>query len=378
MPTTTRPGVLDSMLDGVTDLVRRPVQSLLDALTAPHGTQSYVELVNPAWARHEVRATVRSIVRETPETVTLVLQPNANWQGFQPGQFVELSLVVDGVRHTRCYSPSSSPSDRHIELTARIHPDGTVSPRLATALQPGDVITLSQAQGTFTLQHPLPAHLLMVCAGTGITPLLSMLRTLAEDGHRGRITFVQYGADGDAMLAREVLAALSLRLRNLAVHFISTDRPASDDAVGGVFTSAHLTTLVDDLGACEAYACGPPALLDGLTDAFAAAGYGDHLHVERFTPPPVPENLAADAAGTVVFVRSSRQADSAGETLLTLAEANGLTPAYGCRMGICHTCTTTMHHGAVRDIRTGRVCSQPGSRIQPCVSIPLADTEVDL
>lgn len=374
MPSTLRP----PSVGAVADLVRRPLFGLLDALSTPHGADRYLDLANPAWSRRQVRATVRSVHHQVPGTVTLTLRPNGNWSGFEPGQFVELSLLIDGVRHTRCYSPANSAHDRDLELTARVHPGGKVSTQLDRMLRPGQVVLLSPAQGEFTLVHPLPEHLLFISAGTGITPLLSMLRTLLRDGHSGAITFVQYAATDNDVLYRHQLADLALRHPNVEVRYVYTDQPATDGDLAGFFEPAHLATIAPELTRAVAYACGPTALLDSLRDAFADAGHSDRLHLEAFTPPPVPTDLAADAAGEVHFARSGVSAETSGETLLELAEANGLTPAYGCRMGICHTCTTPMTSGAVRDVRTGRICTDAGTRVQLCVSVPLADTELEL
>jgi ferredoxin-NADP reductase len=374
VPSTLHPPVVGA----VTALVRRPLLGLLDALSAPHGADRYLDMAQPAWSRKQVRATVRAIAHPVPGTVTVTLRPNGNWAGFEPGQFVELSLLIDGVRHTRCYSPANSAHERDLELTARVHPGGKVSTQLDRALRPGQVVHLSAAQGEFTLVHPIAEHLLFVSAGTGITPLLSMVRTLLHDGHRGAITLVQYAATEADVLYRHELAALALQHSNLKLVNVYTDGPPATRGPAGLFQASHLAAFASELGRTDTYACGPPALLEGLRHAFDDLGHADRLHLEAFTPPPVPADLAADAAGEVSFTRSGISAETGGETLLELAEANGLRPAYGCRMGICHTCTTPMSSGAVRDVRTGRVCTEAGTRVQLCVSVPLADTALDL
>lgn len=237
---------------------------------------------------------------------------------------------------------------------------------------------MSQALGDFALPRALPAHLIFLCAGTGITPLLSMVRSLVEREHRGEMTFVQYAASDGGALYRHELAELALRCPNLRVLHVSTDETDSAVPINGLFSPAHLAAIEPDLSRAHVMACGPTALLDSIGAALAEQHLADRLTVESFAPPTVPDAIAADAAGLVRFARSETSAETRGETLLELAEANGLTPKYGCRMGICHTCTTPMTSGAVRDIRTGRVCAEPGTRVQICVSVPVADTELDL
>jgi ferredoxin-NADP reductase len=123
--------------------------SLLEALTYPHGVDRYVELVRPLLAKHEVRAEVTDVRRQTPRSVTLVLHPNENWRGLSAGQFVGLSVEIDGVRETRPYSPAGSEhaSDGALELTVSTHPDGKVSRHLRDAAKPGMIVGLTQAQG---------------------------------------------------------------------------------------------------------------------------------------------------------------------------------------------------------------------------------------
>ena len=170
--------------------------SLAGALTTPHGVDRYVELVRPSFSLSEARAEVVAVRRPTQRAVTLTLRPNANWQGFRAGQFVRLSIEIDGVRHTRTYSPASSAhAGDLIELTAHAQPDGCVSPFLRASAKPGMVVGLSQADGDFVLPDERPRALLLISGGSGITPVMSMLRTLCDEGHDGPIAFLHYARD---------------------------------------------------------------------------------------------------------------------------------------------------------------------------------------
>jgi ferredoxin-NADP reductase len=145
----------------------------------------YLEIVNPLWAVDEVRAQVVRVHRETegPEPVTtLTLRPTRTWQGFRAGQFVQVGVEIDGARRTRCFSISSSEVGglEEFSITVRAHSEGLVSKYLATAAAPGLVLHLSQADGAFILPDELPDRLLMISGGSGITPVMSMLRTLVD------------------------------------------------------------------------------------------------------------------------------------------------------------------------------------------------------
>src|SRR6266540_625618 len=154
---------------------------LLEALAAPHGVDRYLELVRPSWSLREARAELIEIHRQTADSVTLTLRPNENWRGFSTGQFVRLTIEIDGVRQTRCYSPACSEhAPGRIEITAKAHPEGLVSGYLNRGAQAGMVVGLSAADGDFVLSADRPERLLLISGGTGITPVISMLRTLCD------------------------------------------------------------------------------------------------------------------------------------------------------------------------------------------------------
>ena len=132
--------------------------SLLEALAYPHGVDRYVELVRPLLVAREVRAEITAVRHQTPRSVTLTLRPNANWRGMSAGQFVNLSVEIDGVRETRPYSPAGSEhaADGTLELTVSTHPDGRVSRHLRDHARPGMIVGLSEAQGEFVLPRGRP------------------------------------------------------------------------------------------------------------------------------------------------------------------------------------------------------------------------------
>ena len=342
------------------------------ALASPHPVDRYLELVNPMWAVEEVRAQVVRVQRETdgPEPVTtLTLRPTSTWRGFRAGQFVQVGVEVDGARRTRCFSISSAESgpDEPFTITVRPHADGLVSRHLATQAQPGVVLHLSQAEGTFTLPDELPDRLLMISGGSGITPVMSMLRTLAERGYDGRITFLHYARDPESTIFRDELRVLARR-ENVDLTVVHTRRG------GARFTPAELARVAPDHLATATFACGPAGLIESVREVY---GDSDLLRVEYFktsTIAPDPDN----AEGSVSFLRSGRSGENTGATLLEQAEALGLTPEYGCRMGICFSCTSRKAEGTVRNVVTGSTSSLPDEDIQVCVSQPVGDCVVDL
>ncbi len=310
--------------------------------------------------------------------MTLTLRPNSQWRGFPPGQSVAITVEVDGVRRTRCYSPANSAhaSDGLLELTLRAHPNGLVSRHLREIARPGLVVGLTPAAGDFVLPASRPERLLLVSGGSGITPVLSMLRTLCDEGHSAPVTFLHYARDERSVTYRAELATIVQRHPNVRVVHVFT-RGRSHGARRQHFSRAQLTALAPDCLGAPVFVCGPPSLIDGVRELWAAAGAEGNFHAESFLPVRVVPP-ADGVTGTVRFRSSAVQADNSGAVLLEQAEAAGLRPAHGCRMGICHTCTCRKLAGQVRNVHSGELSSAEEEDIQICVSVPAGDVELDL
>jgi ferredoxin-NADP reductase len=354
-------------------LTRRLLRSpIVDLLLGPHGVDRYLELIRPGLTVVEARAQVMHVRHQTPRSVTLSLRANGAWEGFQAGQFLRIGVEIDGIRRTRTYSPAGSAhaGGREIELTVTEHPGGLVSGRLPSVATPGATLHLSPAQGEFTLPERRPDRIVLISGGSGITPLMSMLRTLRDEDRGTEVAFKHYARTRADWLYEPEVRALARGRRDVDVSYETTregaQRRLDADALGDV----------DD--ACWAAVCGPPSLIEATRAAWAQrGGREDQLLVETFTPPTLA--LSGEAAsGTVRFLRSDRSAPIGAGTLLEQAEAAGLSPDFGCRMGICHTCTCRKSAGSVRNLRSGEVSDEEDEDIQLCVSAPVGDVALEL
>ncbi|MGH3738658.1 MAG: ferredoxin reductase [Micromonosporaceae bacterium] len=357
--------------------VRRLLASpLATSFASPHPVDRYLEMVNPLWSVAEVRARVVAVGHPTPDTVTLTLKPNSNWRGHRPGQYVRLTVEIDGVRRTRCFSPASSAKrpDDLIELTAKVNPDGEVTRHLKQA-EPGLLVTLSQAEGEFMLPTERPAKLLLISGGSGITPVMSMLRTLCDERYAGQVTFLHYAFTPEHLIYADELAQLAAWHPNVTLVRAYTESNRGE--LRGLFHRDHLFEAVPDYAEAETFLCGPPPLMRAVENLWTEEGLADRLHQERFVtaPPPTP---SGEVTGTVSFARSRAASPNDGRSLLEQAEAAGLTPEYGCRMGICFSCTSPKRAGAVRNLLTGDVDDEPDTDIQLCVNVPCGDVELDI
>jgi ferredoxin-NADP reductase len=353
-----------------------PARRLFDAIAGPHGIDRYLEQIKPTLVIGECRAEVVAVKRSTEDSVTLSLRPNRAWRGLRAGQFVQISVEIDGVRHRRCYSPASPEgSGRELEITIKRHPEGLVSNFLADHAQPGMVIGLSQPDGDFHLPDSRPDSILLIGAGSGITPLMGILRTLCAEGHAGQIALIQYAPDPDRTIYRQELDRLAAENPNFKLSRSYTRAPGAGE-LDGHFSPAHLPTADPSFASAETFACGPSALLDAVRGTWAN-GLEQRLHVESFVPPSL---LPAGEPGTgsIRFADSNLEVQNTGASILEQAERAGVPAQSGCRMGICHTCTCRKLSGTVKNLLTEEVSAAPDEEIQLCISAPLSDLVIDL
>lgn len=350
---------------------------VVEALATPHGIDRYLELVHPMLTVRELRAMVTEVERSTDDTVTLTLRPTRQWQGFRAGQFVQVTVEIDGVRRTRCYSPvcSEHRRDGRIQLTIKAHPEGLVSQYLHANAAPGLVLGLSPADGVFRLPDVRPDKLLFISGGSGITPVLSMLRTLCDEGYTGDIAFLHYADDPDHVSHRSDLEALAAAHPNVTLVLAYTATDVGE--LTGFFTGDHLTAVAPWFADAETYLCGPGPLMRSVREHYQASGLADRLHVEEFVLVTAAPD-GAEATGTITFDRSQASVENSGATLLEQAESVGLNPEFGCRMGICFSCTQIKTSGCTRNIRTGETNSDPDTEIQLCINVPVGDVHLDV
>ncbi len=309
--------------------------------------------MRPLLVKRDVRAEVTAVRHQTPKSVTLVLRPNENWSGLRAGQSVGVSVEIDGVRETRSYSPASSQhaAAGALELTVSTHPEGRVSRYLRDRARPGMIVGLTQAQGDFVLPEQRPERMLLISGGSGITPVMAMLRTLCDEGFAGEVGFLNYARSSElALYGAELDRLVDRHARLRAARGFTRGR---GQPIAGRFRREHLRAVVSEHASAATFVCGPPALIDSVRAVWAQDGLAEPA-VETFTPPALSFDTA-HAQGVVSFAASGREAANSGLPLLEQAEDAGLAPEHGCRMGICNTCSCRKTAGSVRNVFTGEI-----------------------
>jgi len=353
-------------------------QRLLDAvtwLTTPLLPDDYLGLINPLWSSRELRGRLEAVQPETADAASLVIRPGLGWAGHRAGQYVRVGVDIDGVRHWRSYSLSSPPqrTDGCVTITVKAAPDGLVSPYLVRRLAPGAIVHLAPAEGRFVLPQALPPRLLFVTAGSGITPVAAILRSLAVRGEMPDVVLVHSAPTPEDVIFGTELRTLAARFPSLRLHERHTR--VGGRRGRGRFTVAQLPDICPDWSQRHAWVCGPAGMLDDAERHWRGAGIADRLHVERFRP---AVGSAGGAGGRVRFVASGREVDADGGTpLLVVGEDAGVLMPSGCRMGICYSCVTRLRSGRVRDLRSGQEHGDEGELIQTCVSAAAGTVEVE-
>lgn len=350
--------------------------ALAEWATTPLLPADYLDLFHPLRRGAALRGRIEEVQAETADAATLVIRPGADWAGHVPGQYVRIGVDVDGIRQWRAYSLTHGPrTDGRISITVKAVPHGTVSNHLVRKAQPGTLVHLEQAAGEFVLPTE-GAKLLFVTAGSGITPVIGMLRNLFPVTDSGVVRLARSAAYDITVVHVAPTEPDSIFLANLReldeagmVRLV-----ARYDDVHGVLDVDDLDDLVPDLRERTTFACGPAGLLDALGAHHTERGV--QLLTEQFRVATVEPG----DGGTITFTNGTTIDADGATPILTAAEDAGVLMPSGCRMGICYGCVLPMRSGAVRDLRNGDVTTAaPGDNviIQTCVSAAAGACDLD-
>lgn len=326
---------------------------------------------NRGWSLRRVYARVEARQWVADDMLELRLRPNAHWRGARPGQHLQLFIEHDGVRHSRSYSLTRVAEDGCLEFAVKLQPGGRISAFLLHQLCVGDVLELGAPDGD--LSWPADDRgVLLLAAGSGLTPLLGLLREALARGYSGPVTLLHYVRQRGQKAFVVGLEALARQYPNLELRWALSGDAALDGELSGRFQRDH----VADLDGRHVLACGPGGFVESVRQALGASSRS--LQVESFSPPSWDENAPAMTVN-LRFARSALEVSGdSRRSLLEQAEASGLRPLHGCRQGVCTRCTCTLVSGCVRDLRSGELFSEPGQPIRICVSAPQGDLTVDL
>ncbi len=371
------PAALTRSPIGLGRSLRDRVSRLVELAATPLVPADFLDVFNPLRAGADLRGRIESVTPETPDSATLVIKPGADWAGHVPGQYLRIGVDVDGVRLWRAYSLTHGPrADGRISITVKAVPEGKVSNHLVHQTHPGTLVHLEQAAGEFVLPTE-GGKFLFVTAGSGITPVIGMLRNLFPVADSGVVRLPRsagYDITVVHVAPSEPDSIFIDNLRELGDAGLIRLVARYDD-VHGLLDVADLATLVPDLHKRTTFACGPGGLLDALEAHHAA--HDLPLMTEQFRVTTV----VAGEGGTVTFTHSGTVVEAEGSRpILEQAEEAGVLMPSGCRMGICYSCVLPLREGAVRDLRTGEITTAvegDGVRIQTCINAAAGSCQID-
>jgi len=339
--------------------------------------------LDPTLSLHTVRAEVVSVVDETADTKSYWLRPNARFGTHRPGSYVTLKLTIGGRSVRRSYSLSSAPrADGLVCLTVKRVEGGLVSNWLADHVRPGHILELSPPTGQFVLPTPLPEKLLMLSAGSGITPVMAMLQQLTAVRRMPRIVFLHFARTPQDIIffdeLKRIAAACPQVQLGLCVESTSSGHADWSGALGR-FSADFLAEHAPDFRELDTFMCGPAGFMQTVIRHFEAADADlARLRYERFDA-GLDLTQFLHHTQLIRFVRSGTESMSnRPRTILEEAETVGLSVEYGCRAGNCGACRCRKISGVVVDVTTGLELGANKDFIFPCVSVARGTVEVDL
>jgi ferredoxin-NADP reductase len=351
------------------------VRNVIARMTTPLLPDDYLHMVNPLWSARELRGKIVEVIPETDDAATLVIKPGWGWDAdYEPGQYVGIGVSFDGKWHWRSYSISSAPSGdesrrrgHNLTITVKAMPEGFLSGHLVRGLDPGTIVRLALPQGEFVLPDPPPPKVLFWTGGSGITPVMSMLRTMDRRAAMPDVVHIHSAPSRHAAIFRQERLALAEKYPSLRL-------VENFDDEHGILEVSRLSEACPDWTRREAWVCGPAPMLAAAEKAWGKEGLAKQLHIERFS---IVLSGSAEG-GHVIFSASGKAADLDGATtLLEAGEAAGVQMPFGCRMGICHTCVVPLKKGTVKDLRNGAEYRE-NQGVQTCITAAAGDCVLEI
>jgi stearoyl-CoA 9-desaturase NADPH oxidoreductase len=354
--------------------LRRQFMRAAKAMTTPLVPDDYLGLLDPRWSARELSGTIVRVKPETAEASTVVVKPSFPWPGHRPGQYLRIGAELNGIRHWRAYSLTSDPDhpDGVVSITVKHVEDGLMSPYFTRKIQPGEVVYLGDVEGEFKMPDPLPGRILLLSAGSGVTPIWAMLREIERRGSLDDVIHIHCAREPDQVIFGDDLRRMNSQYDGYELIEHLTGKVPR-------LTPGSLAEIVPDWQERHTFLSGPRGLMDVMEAHWDEAGDNDLLFMERFQPIIGRGDAEVGSGGTVSFRITDFEASCGpGISILVGGEEAGGNLPYGCRMGICHTCIGKLRQGQVRDLRTGELHGEEGETIRTCVNAPEGHVEIDL
>lgn len=324
------------------------------------------------------------IERETADAVSLWLRPNALFKGFEAGQHVNLGVTIDEVVHTRSYSFSNAPAESGlVRLTVKQTPTGLVSRHAVNNMEVGTVVELGDVFGDMTLTHTQPKlneqrpTMLLLAAGSGITPMMSLIEELEAKGWPADVTLMSWARNPEDVLFDGALKAKTNQHFKY-VRLLETGANLAEGDLAGRPSASQFAEVAVVLDNTDVYACGPDGFMTALRGILGDTPKS--FHAESFTPMALSVDENAEVKTfTVTLTKSNRILEvSNNKPLLKALQEQGINPPHGCGMGICNTCSCEKLTGTTQNMQNKSVCGNNNTALRLCINAAQGPVSLDL
>lgn len=335
------------------------------------------------------------VIPETRNVKSFCFQTtDESWFRYLPGQFITVELVVEGKKVQRTYTLSSSPSrPLSIVITVKAQEDSVVSRWMHDNLVVGDRIKAYGPGGLFSLVYHPADRFLFISAGSGITPMMSMMRWLFDEGRQADVNFIHCAHTPSDIIFRSELEQMTTRVPEIRLSWVVEEPEPYRAWTGymGRINQLMLELMAPDYFEREIFCCGPPPFMQSVRGILAAVGYDmNHYHEESFVAPittqadaPIYDDSVPDdaAMAEVVFALSGQSVKCREtDTILAVAREAGLVIPSACQFGVCGTCRTKKRCGEVHMLHNGGITDEDieAGYILPCCSRPIGRVELEI
>lgn len=349
---------------------KSPIGFFKASVIDQHAINFWMQKLNPLWSLNQPLGKIVHKENAAQDMVSLKIQVNRQFNFGAAGQHHPVFVVVNGIRYERSYSLTQL-DQQHVLLTIKKVAGGKVSQWAAETAQVGDIIEFGQPFGDMTLSNDAAAPLVLLAAGSGITPMLSLLEQLSKSGQLAQqpvqlLYWVKQYADAAFQARFEALAEAH---SNFSFQVFATqEQPAAER-----LNQRHLTEM-QNIEQATVYACGPSGFVVQAETVFAQAKV---FKSEAFSM-SLGDNTETGFVNVTLTQSNKVVSIPKGQSILASLEQQNIKPNHGCRMGICNKCACNKVEGSTKNLVNGAQNKEPGNLLKICVNSAQTDLVIDL
>ena len=353
----------------VLEKTKSPLASLAETVIDQHAANFWLQKFNSLWSFNQALGKIVQKENSAQNMVSLTLQVNRHFELGQAGQHHPIFVGVDGIRYERSYSLTQLDS-QHFLLTVKKVDQGKVSAWLVEQSKVGDILEFGQPYGDMLLPEQAQTMLLLA-AGSGITPMLSLLKALSKTDRmtQAPIQLLYWVKEYADVAFKSRFEQLAEQYPNFSFQVFYTQEVDAGERLN----SAH-AALLENIENSVVYACGPSGFVAQAEQLFAHA---KSFKSEAFSMTPV-ESSETGFVNVTLLKSKKVLAIPKGQSILVSLEQQNVKPTHGCRMGICNKCVCNKVEGSTKNLVNGGQNSEPGNLLKICVNSAQSDLVIDL